>query len=164
LFVNQWTKEPQTTVLFPPQHCTHSYFSFFLEKTPESIDFLRAVLCVCCAVRAMNLADNVKVLTAGAIAGAVSRTATAPLERLKIFNQVGAISASASLYNKGVWRSLTNMYRDEGVRGFYKGNGTNCVKVVPVSEPHTHNRQRWAQEMLVLLSLGGHTTTDARFT
>jgi hypothetical protein len=81
----------------------------------------------------MNLADNVKVLTAGAIAGAVSRTATAPLERLKIFNQVGAISASASLYNKGVWRSLTNMYRDEGVRGFYKGNGTNCVKVVPVS-------------------------------
>jgi hypothetical protein len=109
----------------------------------------------------MNLADNVKVLTAGAIAGAVSRTATAPLERLKIFNQVGAISASASLYNKGVWRSLTNMYRDEGVRGFYKGNGTNCVKVVPVSEPHTQQTEM-DTETCSCCSLSA--TTVARFT
>lgn len=80
----------------------------------------------------MNFQDNLKVLTSGAIAGAVSRTVTAPLERLKIFNQVGGISKTASGYT-GITSSLTKMVREEGWRGLFKGNGTNCVKVVPAS-------------------------------
>ena len=38
--------------------------------------------------KGLNLLDDAKILGSGALAGAVSRTATAPLERLKIFNQV----------------------------------------------------------------------------
>eukprot|EP01108_Squamamoeba_japonica_P000019 TRINITY_DN10024_c0_g1_i1.p1 TRINITY_DN10024_c0_g1~~TRINITY_DN10024_c0_g1_i1.p1 ORF type:complete len:309 (+),score=23.77 TRINITY_DN10024_c0_g1_i1:1041-1967(+) len=80
----------------------------------------------------LSALDNIKVLSSGAFAGALSRTATAPLERLKIFNQVGGISANASRYNS-IFGSLLQMYREEGPRGFFKGNGTNCVKVVPAS-------------------------------
>jgi len=79
-----------------------------------------------------SLVENGKFLTAGAIAGAISRTSTAPLERLKIFNQLQGISTDAARYN-GIFRSLVLMYREEGFRGYFKGNGTNCVKVVPAS-------------------------------
>ena len=32
-----------------------------------------------------------------------------------------------------VFDALVNMYRNEGLRGYFKGNGTNCIKVVPAS-------------------------------
>jgi hypothetical protein len=32
---------------------------------------------------------------------------------------------------KGVWRSLARMWREEGFRGFMRGNGINCLRIVP---------------------------------
>mmetsp|Transcript_26921 Transcript_26921/g.65444 ORF Transcript_26921/g.65444 Transcript_26921/m.65444 type:complete len:312 (-) Transcript_26921:89-1024(-) len=82
----------------------------------------------------ISLAENARILAAGATAGAVSRTATAPLERLKIMRQVSHMVESArSYHDTGLVASLVRFYREDGVRGFFKGNGTNCVKVVPAS-------------------------------
>ncbi|KAK4099990.1 mitochondrial carrier [Parathielavia hyrcaniae] len=68
---------------------------------------------------------------AGGVAGAVSRTVVSPLERLKILFQVQ--SAGREAYKLSVGKALGKMWREEGWRGFMRGNGTNCIRIVPYS-------------------------------
>ncbi|KAL8744869.1 MAG: hypothetical protein Q9190_002943 [Brigantiaea leucoxantha] len=68
---------------------------------------------------------------AGGIAGAVSRTVVSPLERLKILFQIQ--SAGREEYKLSVSQGLVKMWREEGWRGFMRGNGTNCIRIVPYS-------------------------------
>lgn len=68
---------------------------------------------------------------AGGVAGAVSRTVVSPLERLKILFQIQ--SAGREEYKMSVGKGLMKMWKDEGWRGFMRGNGTNCVRIVPYS-------------------------------
>ncbi|KAH8671064.1 solute carrier family 25 member 42 [Xylariales sp. PMI_506] len=67
----------------------------------------------------------------GGVAGAVSRTVVSPLERLKILYQVQ--SAGHNEYKLSVPKALAKMWREEGWRGFMRGNGTNCIRIVPYS-------------------------------
>ncbi|KAD6453563.1 hypothetical protein R6Q59_015413 [Mikania micrantha] len=71
-----------------------------------------------------------KSLVAGGVAGGVSRTAVAPLERMKILLQVQ--NPHAMKYN-GTIQGLKYIWRTEGLRGMFKGNGTNCARIVPNS-------------------------------
>uniref|UniRef100_A0AAR2K033 EF-hand domain-containing protein n=1 Tax=Pygocentrus nattereri TaxID=42514 RepID=A0AAR2K033_PYGNA len=66
-------------------------------------------------------------LVAGAMAGAVSRTGTAPLDRLKVFLQVHG-SGGASL-----WSGLRGMVQEGGVQSLWRGNGINVLKIAPES-------------------------------
>jgi solute carrier family 25 phosphate transporter 23/24/25/41 len=68
---------------------------------------------------------------AGGVAGAVSRTVVSPLERLKILFQIQ--SGGTNEYNRSVGKGLMKMWKDEGWRGFMRGNGTNCIRIVPYS-------------------------------
>ncbi|RMZ88059.1 hypothetical protein DV736_g4722, partial [Chaetothyriales sp. CBS 134916] len=68
---------------------------------------------------------------AGGVAGAVSRTVVSPLERLKILYQVQ--SAGRTEYQLSIYNALKKMWKDEGWRGFMRGNGTNCIRIVPYS-------------------------------
>lgn len=70
-----------------------------------------------------------KSLVAGGIAGGLSRTAVAPLERLKILMQV---QGNQQVY-RSTWQGLVHMARHEGIRGMMKGNGANCIRIVPNS-------------------------------
>ncbi|CAJ1076607.1 calcium-binding mitochondrial carrier protein SCaMC-3-like [Xyrichtys novacula] len=68
-------------------------------------------------------------LVAGAMAGAVSRTGTAPLDRLKVFLQVhGSSSRGVNL-----WTGLRGMIREGGVASLWRGNGINVLKIAPES-------------------------------
>ncbi|KAG8929452.1 hypothetical protein FRC02_005575 [Tulasnella sp. 418] len=69
---------------------------------------------------------------AGGAAGAASRTVVSPLERLKIIQQVQPKNQGNGSYN-GVWRSLVRMWKEEGFRGFMRGNGANCIRIIPYS-------------------------------
>eukprot|EP01025_Chloroclados_australasicus_P038807 TRINITY_DN4007_c0_g1_i1.p2 TRINITY_DN4007_c0_g1~~TRINITY_DN4007_c0_g1_i1.p2 ORF type:complete len:327 (+),score=44.47 TRINITY_DN4007_c0_g1_i1:187-1167(+) len=66
-------------------------------------------------------------LLAGGTAGAVSRTAVAPLERLKILMQV---QGNEKIY-RGTWQGLVHMAKTEGFVGMFKGNGINCIRIFP---------------------------------
>lgn len=68
---------------------------------------------------------------AGGVAGAVSRTVVSPLERLKILMQIQ--SAGRDAYKLSVGQALGKMWKEEGWRGFMRGNGTNCIRIVPYS-------------------------------
>ncbi|OPB43241.1 calcium dependent mitochondrial carrier protein [Trichoderma guizhouense] len=83
---------------------------------------------------------------AGAIAGGVSRTATAPLDRLKVYLLVntnsGAETAVTALKQGRLVDALRNaarpfsdavkdLYRSGGLRSFFAGNGLNVVKIMP---------------------------------
>jgi len=49
---------------------------------------------------------------------------------MKILFQIqGPGAASYS----GVWSTLGKMWREEGWRGFMRGNGTNCIRIIPYS-------------------------------
>ena len=68
---------------------------------------------------------------AGGLAGAVSRTVVSPLERLKILFQIQ--SAGRTEYKLPIGQGLMKMWRDEGWRGFMRGNGANCIRIIPYS-------------------------------
>lgn len=75
---------------------------------------------------------TVSAFVAGGVAGAVSRTVVSPFERMKIIFQCqGAPSAPAAY--EGVGPTLAKMWREEGWRGFMRGNGANCIRIVPYS-------------------------------
>jgi solute carrier family 25 phosphate transporter 23/24/25/41 len=72
--------------------------------------------------------ESTRIFCAGAIAGMVSRTATAPFDRLKTIMQ-----ASSSEAKLGIMSGLRNIYLEGGWVGFFRGNGTNVLKVSPES-------------------------------
>ncbi|CEJ60822.1 Putative Solute carrier protein [Penicillium brasilianum] len=79
-----------------------------------------------------RLADPVvAAFMAGGVAGAVSRTIVSPLERLKILLQIQSVGREE--YKLSIWKALKKMKREEGWRGFMRGNGTNCIRIIPYS-------------------------------
>ena len=59
--------------------------------------------------------------------GRRSRTAVAPLERLKILMQ---IQGNQKRYSS-VYQGLKHIARTEGIKGMMRGNLTNCIRIVP---------------------------------
>ncbi|KAF0852359.1 mitochondrial solute carrier family 25 (mitochondrial phosphate transporter) member 23/24/25/41 [Andalucia godoyi] len=76
-------------------------------------------------------------LAAGAVSGAVSRTMAAPVERLKIVFQVQHVNVASNLQKRpqfqGIIPSLIAIGKQEGWRGYFKGNGVNVVRIIPYS-------------------------------
>lgn len=62
----------------------------------------------------------------GGIAGAVARTSTAPIERVKILRQI-----RASYNQEGLVANLNRIYQREGIYGFWRGNASNLYRIVP---------------------------------
>ena len=101
-----------------------------------------------------------KYLLAGGIAGAVSRTAVAPLIRLKMLMQVG-LNPSIS----GTWQGIRYMYASDGIKGLFRGNGVNILRIAPTTACQFYFfefykavwKDRWKREMNVgeKMILGG---------
>ncbi|XP_059666327.1 uncharacterized protein LOC132312096 isoform X2 [Cornus florida] len=77
-------------------------------------------------------------LLAGGVAGAVSKTCTAPLARLTILFQVqGMHSDVATLKKTSIWREASRIVGEEGFRAFWKGN--LLLQLILGLEGHSEN-------------------------
>ncbi|KAI8063190.1 mitochondrial carrier domain-containing protein [Gongronella butleri] len=90
-----------------------------------------------------------KYLAAGGIAGAVSRTCTAPFDRLKVYlitqtaykgeaaaaavARSAAVASSSSSSSSSIAQAVRSIYSQGGFRAFFVGNGLNVFKIVPES-------------------------------
>ncbi|KAL5551931.1 hypothetical protein UlMin_002549 [Ulmus minor] len=86
-----------------------------------------------------------KSLVAGGVAGGVSRTAVAPLERLKILLQV---QNPHNIKYSGTVQGLKYIWKTEGLRGMFKGNGTNCARIVPNSAVKFYSYEQASKSIL----------------
>ncbi|KAI9534606.1 hypothetical protein NQZ68_012839 [Dissostichus eleginoides] len=66
-------------------------------------------------------------LVAGGGAGAVSRTFTAPLDRLKVMMQVYGSRTN----NMCIMPGMMQMIREGGMKSLWRGNGVNIIKIAP---------------------------------
>ncbi|KZS97948.1 mitochondrial carrier [Sistotremastrum niveocremeum HHB9708] len=86
-------------------------------------------------------ATAVKFLLAGGIAGAISRTATAPFDRLKVYlitraPELASLSGGPKVVTHGAHAlagAIRSIYAEGGVLGFWVGNGLNIAKIFPES-------------------------------
>ncbi|KAL8497016.1 hypothetical protein ACS0TY_020631 [Phlomoides rotata] len=74
---------------------------------------------------------NIETLLIGSAAGAISSTATFPLEVARKHMQVGAVSGR--VVYKNVLHALACILEQEGIPGLYKGLGPSCLKLVPAA-------------------------------
>ncbi|KAJ6697864.1 ADENINE NUCLEOTIDE TRANSPORTER BT1 CHLOROPLASTIC/MITOCHONDRIAL [Salix purpurea] len=74
---------------------------------------------------------NIETLLIGSAAGAISSSATFPLEVARKHMQVGALSGRQVYRN--VIHALASILEQEGIRGLYKGLGPSCMKLVPAA-------------------------------
>lgn len=70
-------------------------------------------------------AQGAKLVYAGAIAGILSRTFCAPIE------MVSTVMMCRGDQCTSMTSELANTWKREGLRGMFKGNGANCLKVAP---------------------------------
>lgn len=76
-----------------------------------------------------TLTATLKFFTAGAVAGAVSRTLTAPLDRMRVALQV---SAEANASQSRLLVAFRSVY-SKGILSFFRGNGLSVLKITPES-------------------------------
>lgn len=112
-----------------------SYYFAVVNVTPEGDSIVRE-----------DTLEGTGYFLAGAIAGGLSRTATAPLDRLKVYLLVntksesqtataalkqGRLVAAARNALRPLGDAVKDVYRSGGLSGFFAGNGLNVVKIMP---------------------------------
>jgi len=130
---------------FDPDHCGavdfHDFrkMSFLLCKeisVPNIVEAWRQMDYESCAPvstspNQIELSKSFEIILAGGIAGAISRTATSPMERLKVLWQVEARIGTQKIDR--IIPGFKAIYQEGGWKGFFKGNGTNVIKIMPES-------------------------------
>jgi len=72
---------------------------------------------------------------AGGISGAIAKTATAPIERVKLIIQTQdanpKIKSGEVARYTGIGNCFTRVYQEQGLKAFWRGNTTNVIRYFP---------------------------------
>merc|ERR1711937_1073246 len=72
---------------------------------------------------------------AGGVSGAIAKTATAPIERVKLIIQTQdanpKIKSGEVPRYTGIGNCFTRVYQEQGLGAFWRGNFTNCIRYFP---------------------------------
>ncbi|KAL2915630.1 hypothetical protein HK105_204815 [Polyrhizophydium stewartii] len=117
-------------LLLPHRTTLKNVLKFY--NTVSNVDFNSDAVSLPDAISISGLTLRLKYFLAGGIAGAVSRTATAPLDRLKVLLQTQTLQTKTSYFNQ-LASAVRKIYEDGGLMSFYRGNGLNIIKIIPES-------------------------------
>ncbi|XP_072997421.1 uncharacterized protein [Typha latifolia] len=96
-------------------------------------------------------------LLAGGVAGAFSKTCTAPLARITILFQVqGMHSDVATLRKTTIWREASRIVYEEGFRAFWKGNLVTIAHRLPYSSISFYAYERYKHLLQMIPGLDRH--------
>lgn len=70
-------------------------------------------------------------LACGSLSGIVSSTATFPLDLVRRRMQLEGVGGRARVYNTSLFGTFGHIFRNEGIRGLYRGILPEYYKVVP---------------------------------
>jgi solute carrier family 25 (adenine nucleotide translocator) protein 4/5/6/31 len=81
------------------------------------------------------MTDFLKDFLAGGISGAIAKTCTAPIERVKLIIQTQdanpkIMSGEVPRYT-GIGNCFTRVYAEQGLGAFWRGNGVNIIRYFP---------------------------------
>ncbi|XWS43777.1 hypothetical protein CRYUN_Cryun16bG0133100 [Craigia yunnanensis] len=107
---------------------------------------------------------TIQQLLAGGIAGAFSKTCTAPLSRLTILFQVQGMHSDVSALTKAsIWPEASRIIKEEGFRAFWKGNLVTIAHRLPYSSVSFYAYERYKsllQSILGLENQRGNASSD----
>jgi solute carrier family 25 phosphate transporter 23/24/25/41 len=95
-------------------------------------------------------------LPLGGVGGCVAKTATSPLERIRVLAQTGAVE-------KGILHSAREIFEAEGLRGYWRGNFTNCLRVFPAKGVLFATNDIYRGWLRSLLGITGSNPTSLGF-
>jgi hypothetical protein len=75
----------------------------------------------------VTAADMTRRMICGGLAGMIAKTATSPLERIKMLSQTGEHGQKSP----GIMNLYRSIIKHEGIRGLWAGNGANLLRVFP---------------------------------
>merc|ERR1712023_511141 len=82
-----------------------------------------------------SMTDFLIDFAAGGVSGAVSKTLTAPIERVKLVIQTQdanpKIKSGEVPRYTGIGNCFTRIYSEQGMGAFWRGNGTNIIRYFP---------------------------------
>jgi solute carrier family 25 (adenine nucleotide translocator) protein 4/5/6/31 len=83
----------------------------------------------------MGVVDFLKDFIAGGVSGAIAKTCTAPIERVKLIIQTQdanpkIISGEVPRYT-GIGNCFVRVYSEQGLGAFWRGNGVNVIRYFP---------------------------------
>ncbi|XP_015897005.3 uncharacterized protein LOC107430651 [Ziziphus jujuba] len=91
-------------------------------------------------------------LLAGGIAGAFSKTCTAPLARLTILFQVQGMHSDVAILSKAsIWHEASRIVKEEGIRAFWKGNLVTIAHRLPYSSVNFFAYERYKNALQSIL-------------
>lgn len=112
-------------ILLLPGNNISCLFDSWMKTT--SIDIGESSFTLPDELKKTNQKEIFIIFCSGGIAGTFSRTLTAPLDRLKVIWQ-----ASRGTHEASIVQGLKSIYNhDGGFVAFFKGNGTNVLKIAP---------------------------------
>ncbi|XP_047341361.1 probable envelope ADP,ATP carrier protein, chloroplastic [Impatiens glandulifera] len=118
-----------------PTTCSFSCISLTEKREEREFEPTMAQLLKHPVAFASMVPKELALFTAGAMAGAAAKTVTAPLDRIKLIMQTHGLRAGQEATKKGI--SLVEAFaligKDEGIKGFWKGNLPQVMRVIPYS-------------------------------
>ncbi|XP_021904094.1 mitochondrial substrate carrier family protein B-like isoform X1 [Carica papaya] len=100
---------------------------------------------------------TVSQLLAGGIAGALSKTCTAPLARLTILFQVQGMHSDTAILRKAcIWHEASRIIKEEGFRAFWKGNLVTIAHRLPYSSVNFYSYERYKKFLYMIPGMDSH--------